>query len=123
MRAAPTDMAKMMVGVPHLPSPFAFAIFRPLLLLFLLSITIGNIVPAATAATATATTESTTTAKAAGQHSKFTCTVPVCSGPLAGVYCMGPVTDAAWRLGLYWTCPGEKKLRHDVATVLANFQK
>ncbi|CAJ0926463.1 unnamed protein product, partial [Mesorhabditis belari] len=49
-----------------------------------------------------------------------TCTIPICEGPLAGIYCSGPIIESTWRFGLQEYCPGPV-LKYEPEQVLANF--
>uniref|UniRef100_A0A7E4W1G9 Trehalase n=1 Tax=Panagrellus redivivus TaxID=6233 RepID=A0A7E4W1G9_PANRE len=48
------------------------------------------------------------------------CTVAVCEGPLADIYCKGEILATAWYYGMENTCPGTR-LAFPAAKVLANF--
>ncbi|CAJ0926396.1 unnamed protein product, partial [Mesorhabditis belari] len=49
-----------------------------------------------------------------------TCTIPICEGPLAGIYCSGPIIESTWRFGLQEYCPGPV-LKYEPEQVLGNF--
>ncbi|VDD90145.1 unnamed protein product, partial [Enterobius vermicularis] len=50
------------------------------------------------------------------------CTEPVCTGPLAEIYCFGKLIYTSWLFGLYGKCPGEM-MRNPPDRVLNAFKK
>lgn len=50
------------------------------------------------------------------------CTVSLCGGDLAPVYCHGDIVSTAWRFGLQDVCPGTR-MRFNAEQILKNFQK
>uniref|UniRef100_A0A0M3HVE3 Trehalase n=1 Tax=Ascaris lumbricoides TaxID=6252 RepID=A0A0M3HVE3_ASCLU len=50
------------------------------------------------------------------------CTEPVCTGPLANIYCTGKLIHASWMFGLQSSCPGDMMLQSPDA-IIAAFNK
>lgn len=50
------------------------------------------------------------------------CSVPICEGPMAPIYCSGELIAVTWRLGMQETCPGPK-MKYEAAIVHKNFKK
>uniref|UniRef100_A0A914ZH40 Trehalase n=1 Tax=Parascaris univalens TaxID=6257 RepID=A0A914ZH40_PARUN len=50
------------------------------------------------------------------------CTEPVCTGPLAGIYCTGKLIHVSWMFGLESSCPGDMMLQAPDA-IIAAFNK
>uniref|UniRef100_A0A914MQV7 Uncharacterized protein n=1 Tax=Meloidogyne incognita TaxID=6306 RepID=A0A914MQV7_MELIC len=50
------------------------------------------------------------------------CSEPICEGPLAPIYCSGPLISSAWYFGLQHQCPGTKLL-FEPNEILKNFRK
>ncbi|CAI2358072.1 unnamed protein product [Caenorhabditis sp. 36 PRJEB53466] len=53
---------------------------------------------------------------------KVPCNESMCTGPLAEIYCHGPILMNAWQFGLQKTCPGDRLLI-PAEDVYANFKK
>nr|CAD2181083.1 unnamed protein product [Meloidogyne enterolobii] len=50
------------------------------------------------------------------------CSEPICEGPLAPIYCSGPLISSAWYFGVQHQCPGTKLL-FEPNEILKNFRK
>ncbi|KAF7639195.1 Trehalase [Meloidogyne graminicola] len=50
------------------------------------------------------------------------CTEPICEGPLAPIYCSGPIISSAWYFGVQHQCPGTKLL-FEPDKIVKNFKK
>uniref|UniRef100_A0A183C2J6 Trehalase n=1 Tax=Globodera pallida TaxID=36090 RepID=A0A183C2J6_GLOPA len=50
------------------------------------------------------------------------CSVSICEGPLAPIFCSGFLISTAWFYGVQGQCPGSKLL-HEPAIVMANFKR
>ncbi|CAK5022317.1 unnamed protein product [Meloidogyne enterolobii] len=50
------------------------------------------------------------------------CSEPICEGPLAPIYCSGPLISSAWYFGVQHQCPGTKLLL-EPNEILKNFRK
>jgi hypothetical protein len=50
------------------------------------------------------------------------CSEPICEGPLAPIYCSGPLISSAWYFGLQHQCPGTKLL-YEPDKIIANFRR
>jgi hypothetical protein len=50
------------------------------------------------------------------------CSVPICEGPLAQIFCSGPLISSAWYFGVQQQCPGSR-LRNEPENIVTSFRE